>query len=191
MRTSPTNWLRIYRTLVEKYRGQMPIPPDSSLSERDSILITYGDQVREPGSPPLQTLAEFCNLYLKGVISGIHILPFFPSSSDDGFSVKDYRAVDPALGSWQDIMQLGQSFRLMVDVVINHASAQGEWFQAFLRDEAPYRDYFLTVEGDPDLSQVVRPRAHPLMTEFQYCLRYPPRLDDLQLRPGGPQFPQP
>jgi sucrose phosphorylase len=101
------------------------------------------------------------------VVSGIHILPFYPWSSDDGFSVKDYRAVDPALGGWRDVERLGHSFRLMFDGVINHASAQGTWFQSFLRDEAPYRDYFLTVEGDPDLSQIVRPRTLPLLTEYQ------------------------
>ncbi len=103
---------------------------------------------------------------LKGLVSGIHILPFFPSSSDDGFSVMDYRAVDPALGSWQDIEHIGRSFRLMGDLVINHASAQGDWFRAFLMDEPPYRDFFMSVEGDPDLSRVVRPRAHPLLTDF-------------------------
>jgi sucrose phosphorylase len=154
-------------TLVDSYRGQIPIPPDTSLSERDSILITYGDQVRGPGQLPLQTLTEFCEAHLRDVVSGIHILPFYPWSSDDGFSVKDYRAVDPALGGWRDVERLGHSFRLMFDGVINHASAQGTWFQSFLRDEAPYRDYFLTVEGDPDLSQIVRPRTLPLLTEYQ------------------------
>jgi glucosylglycerate phosphorylase len=153
--------------LVEHYRGRIPIPAGISLSERDSILITYGDQVQEPGRPHLETLGEFCENHLKGFISGIHILPFFPSSSDDGFSVKDYRSVDPALGDWRDVERLGLSFRLMFDGVINHASVQGRWFLAFLRDEKPYRDYFLTVEGDPDLSQVVRPRALPLLTEFK------------------------
>ena len=153
--------------LVERYRGRIPAPVDTALSERDSILITYGDQVRQPGQPHLQTLTEFCETHLRGLVSGVHILPFYPWSSDDGFSVKDYRAVDPDLGDWPDVERLGRSFRLMFDGVINHASAQGEWFQAFLRDEAPYRDFFLTVEGDPDLSQVVRPRALPLLTEFQ------------------------
>lgn len=155
------------QALVEKYRLRIPIPAESSLSERDSILITYGDQVRETGKPHLRSLAEFCEDHLKGVIGGIHILPFFPSSSDDGFSVMDYRAVDPALGKWHDIEQMGLSFRLMFDCVINHTSVQGDWFQAFLRDEAPYRDYYITVEGSPDLLQVVRPRALPLLTEFQ------------------------
>jgi len=152
--------------LIERYRGQISTPADVSLSERDSILITYGDQVREPGKFPLQTLADFCQTHLRGTVSGIHILPFYPWSSDDGFSVKDYRTVDPALGGWRDIERLGRSFRLMFDGIINHASAQGAWFQSFLRDEKPYRDYFLTVEGDPDLSKVVRPRTLPLLTEF-------------------------
>ncbi|HSD83790.1 MAG TPA: sugar phosphorylase [Anaerolineae bacterium] len=137
-----------------------------NLSERDAILITYGDQLREPDRAPLHTLAEFCTAHLRGVVSGIHLLPFYPYSSDDGFSVIDYRQVDPALGTWDDIAHLGQSFRLMFDGVINHLSAQSEWFRAFLRDDPRYRDYFIVVEGDPDLSQVVRPRALPLLTEF-------------------------
>lgn len=137
-----------------------------ALMARDAILITYGDQLREPGAPPLRVLTEFCEAHLRGVVSGLHLLPFYPYSSDDGFSVIDYTAVDPALGGWDDVAQAGRHFRLMFDGVINHISAHSAWFQAFLRDEAPYRDYFITVEGDPDLSQVVRPRALPLLTEF-------------------------
>ncbi len=139
----------------------------SELTQRDAILITYGDQVREPGVAPLRTLTDFCRKHLRGVVSGVHILPFYPYSSDDGFSVMDYRTVDPALGTWDDVARLGHDFRLMFDAVINHASRQGAWFQGFLRDEPRYRDYFIVVEGDPDLSAVVRPRALPLLTEVQ------------------------
>lgn len=84
--------------LVEAYRGRIPAPADPSLTQRDSLLITYADQVQEPGRPPLEALGEFCRERLQGVVSGIHFLPFFPWSSDDGFSVKDYRAIDPAMG---------------------------------------------------------------------------------------------
>ncbi len=161
--------LRI-QALINKYSENMVHPLESNLSERDAILITYGDQVQASDSLPLQVLGSFCANHLKGLVSGVHILPFYPWSSDDGFSVKDFRAVDPALGTWRDVEQLRRTFRLMVDAVINHASTQGEWFQAFLRDETPYRDYFLTVEGSPDLSQVVRPRALPLLTEFHTSL---------------------
>jgi sucrose phosphorylase len=153
--------------LIEQYRGRIPKPADSSLSERDSLLITYGDQVLDASKSHLQTLNQFCESHLHGVVSGIHILPFYPWSSDDGFSVKDYRAVVMALGSWNDVEKLGQSFRLMFDGVINHYSAQGEWFQKFLQDEKPYCDYFFTVDGNPDVSTVVRPRALPLLTEYE------------------------
>ncbi|MBI3761325.1 MAG: sugar phosphorylase, partial [Chloroflexi bacterium] len=126
------------------------------------------DQVREPGVPPLRTLADFCERHLAGLVSGVHLLPFYPSSSDDGFSVIDYRMVDPALGDWDDVARLGRKFRLMFDAVINHVSAQSQWFRDFLCDDpaSAYRAYFVVVEGDPDLSRVVRPRALPLLTKF-------------------------
>jgi glucosylglycerate phosphorylase len=167
--------------LTERYRRRLGTAVRASaasrglaLSERDALLITYGDQVTRravDGSAlretPLRTLADFCRRYLMGVVSGVHILPFYPWSSDDGFSVIDYRTVDPALGSWNDIRRLGESFRLMFDAVINHISARSDWFQGFLREEPAFRNFFLTVEGDPNLSQVVRPRALPLLTEFE------------------------
>lgn len=136
------------------------------LSERDSILITYADQLSELNASPLRTLTRFCEKHLSGLVSSVHLLPFFPYSSDDGFSVIDYRAVNSAFGSWKDISALGRNFRLMFDAVINHASVQHAWFQAFLRDDPRYRDYFLVVDGNPNLSAVVRPRALPLLTEF-------------------------
>jgi len=138
-----------------------------SLSERDALLITYADQVREPGVAPLQTLAAFCERRLADVVSGVHILPFYPWTSDDGFSVMDYFAVAPEYGTWDNISKLRERFDLMFDAVFNHMSSQGDWFQRFLRDEPEFRDFFVTVAGDPDLSLVVRPRALPLLTEFQ------------------------
>jgi len=139
---------------------------DGTLNEKDSILITYGDQVQSPNEKPLQTLNTFCNKYLTDVVSGIHILPFYPWTSDDGFSVVDYRQIDPFLGDWNDISPM-QNFRLMFDGVINHISSQSEWFKGFLQDDPHYRNYFIVVEGEPNLSQVVRPRALPLLTTFQ------------------------
>jgi sucrose phosphorylase len=156
--------------LVDEWRSRLPPPkrPRQALNlcERDSVLITYADQLTEAGEVPLGVLADFCNSYLKGMVSSIHLLPFYPSSSDDGFSVKDFFAVEPNYGTWEDIGRLGTDFDLMFDAVFNHVSAQGEWFQHFLAQDAPYRDFFVCVDGEPDLSQVVRPRALPLLTEF-------------------------
>src|SRR5689334_5918804 len=124
-----------YRDLPARYTEG----DDRFLSERDTVLITYADQLSEPSTFPLQTLTKFCEQYLFNLVNSIHILPFFPYSSDDGFSVIDYRAVNPAFGSWEDISRLGHSFRLMFDAVINHASVQHAWFQAFLKDNPRYR----------------------------------------------------
>jgi sucrose phosphorylase len=139
---------------------------DGELTERDSILITYGDQVQSPNEKPLQTLSKFCKKYLSNIVSGIHILPFYPWTSDDGFSVVDYREIDPNLGEWDDVSSMQSHFRLMFDGVINHISAQSDWFKGFLRDDPRYRDYFIAIKNSPDLSRVVRPRALPLLTPF-------------------------
>ncbi|MBN1537066.1 MAG: hypothetical protein JW908_10065 [Anaerolineales bacterium] len=161
----------VYTRLQDKihhYKKLHPIDLNiaGELTERNALLITYGDQVKEAGRMPLQSLAEFCTRYLQGVIDGIHILPFFPYSSDDGFSVIDYYQVDPALGTWNDIDRLAQDFHLMFDAVVNHISIQSEWFKQFLQGQPKYRDYFIEVEKHIDLSRVVRPRALPLLTEF-------------------------
>jgi glycosidase len=157
------------RLLLEQFSKQVVSnkeESDESLSHRDIILITYPDQVTESDKMPLGSLADFCEDHLAGLISAIHILPFYPSSSDDGFSVVDYRQVDPRLGTWRDISLIGQKFRLMFDAVINHTSVQSAWFKGFLQDDPKYRDFFICIDGDPDLSKVVRPRALPLLTPF-------------------------
>ncbi|MEW5813905.1 MAG: sugar phosphorylase [Spirochaetota bacterium] len=152
--------------LIAHYRTHIPAPRAMGLTERDAILITYADQVQEPGRLPLRSLADFCERYLVGTVSGIHLLPFYPSSSDDGFAVIDYRVVDPVLGDWDDVGRLNQRFRLVFDAVFNHVSAQSRWFQSFLRDDPVYSDYFIVVPEGTDLSQVVRPRSSPLLTRF-------------------------
>ncbi|MCJ7513494.1 MAG: sugar phosphorylase, partial [Anaerolineales bacterium] len=119
-----------------------------------------------PGVTPLACLGEFLDAHVGQVVNGIHVLPFFPSSSDDGFSVVDYLRVDPALGSWDDIHRLAERRRLMIDAVLNHASSQSEWFQAYLRGEPGHRDFFIEIAGEADLSHVVRPRTTPLGTVF-------------------------
>jgi glycosidase len=160
---------RILSRFVQRNPGlrRGSVAPGERLTEADAILITYADQVTEPGKPPLQTLAEFLDGRLRGAINGVHILPFFPYSSDDGFSVIDYSAVNPSLGTWDDVQPLRANFRLMFDLVVNHVSAQSAWFQGFLRDDPAYADYFIVVEPGTDLSLVTRPRALPLLTPVQ------------------------
>jgi glycosidase len=146
---------------------QASAAPDERLCERDAILITYGDQLRESGQAPLRSLGQFLEQHLQGVISGVHILPFFPYSSDDGFSVIDFTRVDPNLGTWEDVNRIGHSFRLMFDAVINHISAHSAWFRGFLQGDPTYADYFIVIDPGTDLSMVTRPRALPLLTAVE------------------------
>jgi sucrose phosphorylase len=137
-------------------------------SQAKTLLITYGNSLKSSNNePPLRTLDRFLNSYLQDTITGVHILPFCPYSSDDGFAVIDYLAIDPALGTWEDIDHLGKNFNLMVDLVINHISSQHEWFEQFKRGEKPGCDYFIEVDPETDLSDVVRPRSSPLLAEVE------------------------
>ncbi|RXJ69627.1 sugar phosphorylase [Halarcobacter ebronensis] len=151
--------------LIFKYKQRI-ISKEYHLSEKDIILITYGDQVNRHHEASLQTLKEFMDKHLKGVINSIHILPFYPSSSDDGFSVVSYNAVDPRMGSWREIEQIAGDYRLMVDGVINHVSQFSDWFKAYLANDRYFQDYFIEVDPSIDLSMVTRPRATPLLSEF-------------------------
>lgn len=142
-----------------------PRPPEDSelWSARDCVLITYGDSVTEPQTPPLETLHRFLHESVPNVFSAIHVLPFSPFSSDDGFAVIDYCQVNPQLGSWDQLGRLTDSHQLMADLVINHVSSQHEWFTACVEGRSPGSDYFVEIAEDDDVSQVVRPRTSPLM----------------------------
>ncbi len=135
--------------------------------EQDAILITYGDMVSEAGERPLKSLHQFLKAHISEIINTVHILPFYPYSSDDGFSVIDYAQVNPNLGDWDDVRNLRQDFKLMFDAVINHISQQSDWYQAFLCDKSPYTDYFTVVDPSEDLTAVFRPRTLPLLTPAQ------------------------
>lgn len=136
-------------------------------TERDVTLITYGDSLLRDGETPLQTLNSFASTYLQDTLSIIHLLPIYPFSSDDGFSVIDYYAVRDDLGTWDDIAALGQRFRLMFDAVVNHMSAKSAWFRAFLERDPDYAQLFATANPTDNLTTVTRPRTSPLLTPFQ------------------------
>jgi glucosylglycerate phosphorylase len=156
--------------LIEGFRRENPliaVPRKALFDETDVVLITYGDQVRERGHPPLETLRHFLNAYVGRVVTGVHLLPHYPSSSDDGFAVIDHSGVDPLLGEWRHVEQLASSFRLMLDAVVNHTSASSPWFLGWRYGDPQYRDFFIELDPDTVTSAVVRPRTSPLLTPFE------------------------
>ncbi len=140
---------------------------DAFFFEKDVVLITYGDTLIQKKAKPLATLYEFASAHLKDAVSTIHFLPFFPFSSDDGFSITDFFQINPEMGDWTDVNRFDNDFDLMFDFVINHYSAQSDWFRYYLEDKPGYHDFAIEADPETDLSMVTRPRSLPLLTAFK------------------------
>ncbi|GLP95570.1 sugar phosphorylase [Paraferrimonas sedimenticola] len=143
-----------------------PSAHNNSWDQSDCWLISYGDSILKSGEKPLSTLHGFIEAQLAETVSGVHILPFFPYSSDDGFSVIDYYSVNDSLGDWNDIRAIGERWDLMADLVINHCSARSGWFENFRHNRDPGRGFFKCADPSWDLSQVVRPRTNDLLQSY-------------------------
>ncbi len=139
----------------------------SCLDETLCMLICYGDSITKSDEMPLETLHTFLQSRCENLIRGVHILPYFPYTSDDGFSISDYMTVRDDLGDWQHITNIADDFVLMSDLVLNHCSTQHAWFTQFLANKEPYSEYFITADPQLDFSKVVRPRPHFILSDFE------------------------
>ena len=137
-----------------------------SISEKTTLVICYGDSVYSERKKSIKVFQSFFQKKLKNYFNTIHFLPFYPSSSDSGFAVKDHYKVENKLGNWFDIKNVSKSSNVMADMVINHSSARGFWFKNFLKKKEPGKDYFLTVDSNFNTSKVVRPRDHKLLKKI-------------------------
>ncbi len=158
--------LNVLLTKLEQAAVNITEKRKSGWDEKDVVLITYADQFSAKGEKALPVFTRFYNEWLSSTFSHVHLLPFYPWSSDDGFSVIDYHNVAPETGTWQDVAELKQSASLMFDFVCNHMSAKSEWFAHYLAQKPGYEDFFISVDPETDLSAVTRPRALPLLTPF-------------------------
>ncbi|HCT4584907.1 TPA: sugar phosphorylase [Enterobacter hormaechei] len=158
--------LNVLLTKLEKVAVNITEKRKSGWDEKDVVLITYADQFSAKGEKALPVFTRFYNEWLSRTFSHVHLLPFYPWSSDDGFSVIDYHEVAPETGTWRDVAELKQSASLMFDFVCNHMSAKSEWFANYLAQKPGYEDFFISVDPETDLSAVTRPRALPLLTPF-------------------------
>jgi sucrose phosphorylase len=166
--------LRVYyaHKTPEMIADDAAFDPAERFSEKDVVLITYGDLLTSPGKKPLRALADFLGIFMRGAINTVHVLPFFPFSSDRGFSIVDFEEVDPRLGSWPDMEELSLRFRVMFDGVFNHVSAKSRWFQGFLNGDPELQDFFVAFNTrdaiDRDhLRLILRPRTSDLLTPFR------------------------
>jgi sucrose phosphorylase len=155
----------------EMIEAEREYDPKERFTEKDMILITYGDLIRAEGLSPLATLHQFVQTHNRGAINTLHILPFFPYSSDRGFAISDYFTVNPKLGTWEDITGMGGDYNLMFDGVLNHASSRSRMFREFLNGNPYYKHFFIAYDSPDDLtpdqrSKIFRPRTSDILTEF-------------------------
>lgn len=144
-----------------------PTSHENLWNQSTVAVISYGNTIVSDERDPLATLNHFLKKEFQQLITWVHILPFFPFSSDDGFAVSDYNTVDPGLGNWEDIVELSKTYDVMADLVINHCSASHQWFSNFSAGKKPGADYFYTSDPKNDFSAVVRPRTSELLREVQ------------------------
>ena len=151
---------------IKGYKNKNIRPRKGQWDQDDVFLITYGDQFYEDGETKLTTFNKMYQQFFSDTFPIVHFLPFFPYSSDDGFSVIDYEQVNPEIGDWADVQVMNRNARLMFDFVCNHMSAKSNCFQGYLNNRTSYKEFFIESDPSIDLSMVTRPRTSPLLSEF-------------------------
>ena len=155
--------LELIKTFQKDYKFKKEI-----ISEKSLLLISYGDNLKNKNEVPLKTLKNFFEKNLKNCFEILHILPFYPSSSDGGFSVTDHKNVNKELGTWHDIRSLSNHASIMADLILNHSSIKGKWFNSFIKEKEDYKNFFFTIDDNFDFSKVIRPRDHKLIQIYNY-----------------------
>ena len=169
----------IYLNTRTKKNKQKP------LTQNDILLITYADTIVNKNKKSFSVLSQFLKNYIKKSFSIIHILPFYPSSSDGGFSVKDFFKVDNKHGNWSDISKISRDYKIMVDIVLNHGSRDSKWFRNFIKNKGEGKDFYLYLDKYQKLNHVIRARSHRLLqkittvkgTKYLWCTFSPDQID--------------
>ena len=154
----------LMRLLDTHQQLRQPRATESGWRNGEAVLITYGDFAHSPDLPPLRSLRGFLDQHLPGVFSMVHVLPFYPWSSDGGFSVTDFRSVNPHLGDWDDIAALAERHDLVFDLILNHCSRENLWFVDYIAGQPPACDYCIEVDPNANLALGTRPRSSPVLS---------------------------
>ncbi|WP_106816390.1 alpha-amylase family glycosyl hydrolase [Microbacterium timonense] len=136
-------------------------------------LLTYADRL----AGDLPGLGRLLSAELA-VFSGVHVLPFFtPFDGDDtGFDPVDHTAVDPRLGSWDDIRRIADAREVTADLIVNHVSSRSAEFEDWLTrgPASAHEGMFLTFDrvfphgaSEADITAFYRPRPGLPFTPYR------------------------
>lgn len=107
-------------------------------------LICYPDRLGDN----LADLYLVLEKHFSEAVGGVHILPFYPSNADAGFSPLTHNEVDSAYGSWQDIERIAEKYDLCADLTVNHISDESAEFKDFIANgfDSRYAQLFVDVD---------------------------------------------
>ncbi len=113
-------------------------------------LICYPNRMGKD----LKDLHTVIDRHFSDAIGGVHILPFFPSNADGGFSPLTHKEVDPDFGEWADIEKISAKYDLCVDLTVNHVSDESAEFKDFIAKgyDSEYADLFVHVDKFGDIT---------------------------------------
>ena len=160
-------YTRCILSLINKFKENYKASK-KHVSQETFLLIAYADSIKNRNEIPLKIFQKFFKQNLKNFFEILHILPFYPASSDGGFSVTNHKSVNKDFGSWKDIKTFSKEVSIMADLILNHASIKSNWFSYFSKNVKKYKSFFFTIDDDFDLSNVVRPRDHNLLQNYSF-----------------------
>jgi len=121
-------------------------------------LICYPNRIGRH----LGDLAAFLETRLSDALSGVHLLPIYPSNADNGFSPLTHLEVDPAFGTWDEVERIAARFDLCMDLILNHIADASPEFQDFLAQgfASPHAELFVHLAQLGEFSQDDLSRIH-------------------------------
>ncbi|MGL4491068.1 MAG: alpha-amylase family protein, partial [Rhizobiaceae bacterium] len=131
---------------------QRDLNPDWFQSEKMAGYVFYIDRFAGTLSGVLEKVD-----YLQSVGANyIHFMPCLEpreGDSDGGYSVKDYRAINPALGTMDDFEAVTTALRakgmsVCIDLVLNHTAKEHEWAEKAKQGDAKYQNYYWMFDTD-------------------------------------------
>ena len=142
---------------------------DQAWFQRSRMIgyVCYAD--RFAGS--LQGVREHLDYLVELGVSYLHLMPLLrprEGDNDGGYAVADYGAVDPRVGTMDDLQALAGDLHerglvLCIDLVLNHTAREHEWARKALAGDPAYRDMYLVYPDrtQPDAYERTLPEVFP------------------------------
>ena len=173
----PAQWTRLLDAIAATAEARPPelrtldhereITPDWLHREQAVGYVAYADRF----AGTLQGVRERLRYLRELGVTYLHLMPLLrarPEPNDGGYAVADYGAVEPALGTMDDLRDLAADLRaagmaLCIDVVLNHTAREHPWAQAAIAGDERMLAFYRTFADrtEPDAYERTLPEVFP------------------------------